>query len=467
MKTRFPLRLSVGLCTDRAWLPISRLCAALGQPVAILANDLTAEERDRLDTLENEAQELREKALPTFEMMMNEATVDDDGWALIPFGDWPHEMGMQKFHRQQGEALVNAFQSKANRFRRAICGLPIFKGHPDSPVAAIANQYPDKGEKGQIAEMEVRPNGLALKLVLSNEGADLVKKGWKFISPMWIANLISKAGESYRVFAPTVLRSVGLVSKPNIPSLSLANSAPGAGNQKTTMNKEQLLALLGLPATATDAEINAKLSVLGNSATALANEQTAHTTAKGNITALETRATKAETDLKTTQTTLANERSARVDDQLALAIRSGRILEADKATWKARLESNFDAEVKVLANAAPVVKTASEIPAMLKTLQEQMEKSLGNAAKKDAKKGDKGADDSDDADDKDECGLSNDEIESMDNKKRGAKMHELVNAHQAKLASMPNSQRYNQAFANAKKANPRLFGFKPKDMGGS
>lgn len=459
MKTHFSARCRIGLCLDTALGPISRLCAALGQRRGILANEMTAQELERIEALESRLNEAGLVDLPTFEMMMNEATVGDDGWALIPFGDWPHEMGMQKFHREQGMALMNAFKSTANRLRRAVTGLPIYKGHPDSPVASIANQYPDKGDKGQIADMEVRPAGLALKLVLSNEGADLVRKGWKFISPMWIANLISRADEAYKVFSPVVLRSVGLVSKPNIPSPSLANSAPNAGNQNKNMNREKMLELLGLPATATDSEITAKISTLANASTALGNEQAAHTTAKGNITALETRASTAETNLKSTQTTLANERKARIDDQIALAIRSGKILEADKGVWIKRLEANFDAEVTVLANAAPVIKTASEIPAMLKLLEKQMTDALGNAAKKDAKKdGKDAAADDDEGDAKDECGLSNDEIDAMDNGKRGALMKKMVNSHHDKLASMPNTQRYNAAFANAKKANPHLFG---------
>ena len=122
---------------------------------------------------------------------LHNGEVASDGWAIIPYGDWPHEMGMQKFHRPQAEAIVAAFENAAGRFfRRAVVGLPILKGHPDHPVAAIANQYPDKGDKGQIAEMEARDDGLALRLILSSAGADLVRKGWKFISPLWLGQLV-------------------------------------------------------------------------------------------------------------------------------------------------------------------------------------------------------------------------------------------------------------------------------------
>ncbi len=48
---------------------------------------------------------------------------------------------------------------------------------------------------------------------------------------------------------------------------------------------------------------------------------------------------------------------------------------------------------------------------------------------------------------------------------RSAKMKGLINDHMAKLANTPDSVRYNAAYANAKKGNARLFGFKPADVG--
>ncbi len=100
---------------------------------------------------------------------------------------------------------------------------------------------------------------------------------------MWIGQLISKAGEAFRTYAPTELRSIGLVVKPNIPSPSLANAA-SAANQTKTMNKE-MLALLGLAEIATEAQISAALKQLHTNATALANEQSALVTVRGELTA--------------------------------------------------------------------------------------------------------------------------------------------------------------------------------------
>lgn len=431
--------------------------------LALLANDGSLYDAEHVAgdaTLDND--------VPESALLINEVTIDDRGWAVIPFGDWPHEMGMQKFHREQGEAIANSFNNVSGRFRRAVCGLPIFKGHPDHPSAAIANQYPDKEDKGQIAAVEVRPTGLALKLILSNAGAELVRKGWKYISPMWIGQLISRAGETFRTYAPTELRSIGLVVKPNIPSPSLANAGSPA-NQNKTMNKALLL-LLGLAETATEDQVSTAIKLLQTNAGALANEQSALATVRGELTAaqgkitlLEGKVTAAATELTTAQTALANERTARIGDHVSLAIRTGRMTQAEKPTWEGRLKANFETESAVLANAVPKVKTASEIPAMLKTLEAQMRTELENEAKKDKTKKDDASDD--DADDtKDECGLSNSDYSAMKPGDRQKKMKEVISNHSAKLANTPEHVRYNAAFANAKKANPALFGFKQSDV---
>ncbi len=423
----------------------------------VLANDGSLYDKDHegdIATLEN--------AMPESALLINEVHIDDRGWAVIPFGDWPHEMGMQKFQREQAEEIASGFNNMAGRFRRAVVGLPIFKGHPDHPVAAIANQYPDKEEKGQIAAVEVRPNGLALKLILSNAGAELVRKGWKFISPMWIGQLISKAGEAFRTYAPSELRSVGLVVKPNIPSPSLANNAASAANPNNKSMNPKLLALLGLAADATPEQIETAIATTSTRLTTLANEAASLVTTKGELTALqgkvtvlENAATAATSTITETRTALANERKARIGDHVAAAIRTGRCTEAEKPTWVSRLEANFESESAVLANAAPKVKTASDIPAMLKVLETQMRATIDNAASG-------GADDGDDG--KDECGMGNADYGKLKPEDKAAKMKALINDHMGKLAHTPESVRYNSAFANAKKANPRLFGFKAKDV---
>lgn len=393
--------------------------------------------------------------------LANMVTIDDKGWAFIPYGDWPHEAGLQKFHRPQAEAIANAYNSMAGRFKRAVCGLPIFKGHPDMPGAA-GEAYPDKDDKGQIAAMEVRSDGLALKLVLSNAGAELVRKGWKYISPYWEVARLGLSSAGFNLFAPTALRSVGLVVKPNIPTPSLANNAAHAANPKNKTMNPKLLALLGLAADATAEQIETAVVAHTTKVTTLANEATLLVTTKGELTALqgkvvtlENAATKSTTDLTDARTALANERKARINDVIVVAIRTGRATEAEKKTWADRLEANFEAESAALANAAPKVKTASDIPAMLKVLENQMKASLANEV---------ASDDGDEDDGKDESGMGNGDYAKLKPEERAAKMKNLINDHMGKLANTPQAVRYNAAYANAKKGNPRLFGFKAKDV---
>ena len=56
--------------------------------------------------------------------------------------------------KDQAEQIVTAFKSICGKLKRAMVGLPVYKGHPD--VAGMEAKYPDKTEYGQVAEMEVR-----------------------------------------------------------------------------------------------------------------------------------------------------------------------------------------------------------------------------------------------------------------------------------------------------------------------
>ena len=388
-----------------------------------------------------------ESDLPAYEWeavgLGNAVEIGSDGWALVPFGAWPHPDGLQQFGRDEAGSIVGYFKNTWNRIKRAVTGLPIFRGHPDLP-GALGNEYTDKREYGQIADMEVRPDGLALKLVLSEAGAALVEHGAKYISPHWLANAIGKTGAGQTIFAPVFLKSVGLTARPNIPCPSLCNSAAAAAQQtkqeKTTMPK-WLIELLGLANEATEEQAKAAVTALKTrpEATALANEQTARTAAEGKATALEATVTAltnekkaVETKLTETQTALANERKERVDGLLVAAVRAGRILDAERETWRGRLLANFPAESVALANAVPKVKTASEIPTMLAELQHQMEATLGNAG------GGGKEPDGDEA--------------------KGSKIKAAVEKEMAKLGNIKNAHaRYNTAFANVKRANPKWF----------
>lgn len=328
---------------------------------------------------------------PAFIGLTNEISAPaGDGWARIAYGEWPHAQGLQRFGKPQADEMVGYFKNTWNQLKRAVTGLPIFKGHPDladvlrEQRASLANdaqrrdfdrriielerQYPDKKEYGTIADMEARDDGLWLKPVLSPGGAALVNEGRKFFSPHWLARTLGTE-HGRTVYAPALFLSIGLTDRPNIAGTSLVNQQP-----EPTMNKTlllQLLAALGrtpLANEATDEQINAELTAAlpvatalaqRPEATALANEQTARGTA-------ETQLTETKGQLTAAQTALANEKSAhaatvkaRNEALVTGAVKAGRIQEAARAVWTGRLERDFATESVALANEQSGPKTTS------------------------------------------------------------------------------------------------------------
>lgn len=197
----------------------------------------------------------------------NAITIGEDGWVVIAYGDTLHNGAnaeransldevkgkpgvIQRFNRARAEAMANAFHSIRGRIKRAVIGMDVYKGHPD--CAAFANLFPDKSPRGTIADMEAREDGLALRLVLNERGATDVDAGWDEISPFWYG---TPAGEENgrKIYEPSVLKSIGLVQKGNMPGLSLVNADPAS---LSAMKNEliKLLALLGITVPAETAE---------------------------------------------------------------------------------------------------------------------------------------------------------------------------------------------------------------------
>lgn len=311
-----------------------------------------------------------------------------DGWARVPYGEWPHEEGLQRFGKAEAEEMVRYFKNTWNTLKRAVTGLPIFRGHPDLAdvlkkqraslaneaarraldrrIAEIQARWPDRREYGSIADMEARDDAFYLKPVLTPAGAALVNEGLAYFSPHWLGRVLGQGKGGKPIWGPAFLLSIGLTDRPNIGGTSLVNQQP-----TSTMNRLlviQLLAALGrsLANEATDEQLNAELTAAAPIATALrarpeqtalANEQTARTN-------LESQLTTARAAVTTAETALANERAAhaatvksRNETLVSSAIREGRVLEANRQTWLNRLERDFAGESAALANEAGAIKT--------------------------------------------------------------------------------------------------------------
>lgn len=291
--------------------------------------------------------------------LSNEFDASADGWALIsPYGDFPHSDGLQRVTRESAETMVGNFKSLGGRIKRAIFGLPIFKGHPD--VKAFANIHRDRTVYGVFADLEARAEGFYGKPILTDQGEAVVESGEKYLSPHWKARKVGLAN-GQTIFEPVVLASVGLTARPNIPGRSLVNSQP---NENIMI--EWIKGLLGLGNEATEDEVKQAVQALHKrpEPTALANEQTARVAVEGERDTLRGERDTLESEKATAETAFANERKARVGLLVDGAVKEGRILEADRAKWTGRLERDFEAESGALANEKAALKTGSTTAAL-------------------------------------------------------------------------------------------------------
>jgi hypothetical protein len=323
----------------------------------------------------------------------NEMALSRDGWALIPYGDHPNERGLQPFHRAEAERMVGYFKNTWNTVKRAFVGMPVLRGHPDmaktvkaelarekdpakraglqSLINTIERRYPDKTVYGTISDLEARDDGLAIKTVLTEEGAALVNEGGlTHFSPHWLCiDGEPVGGKPTKV--PVFLVSIGLTDRPNIAGTSLINERSAASLPLTTMNKQHLLALLAalgrpLANEATEEQINAALAEATPLATALAarpettalaNEQSRVTELTGQLTAAQKLAQDNATALANERTALAAAITARNEAVVNAAVAAGKITEAAKPVWLGRLARDFAVESVALANEAPALKT--------------------------------------------------------------------------------------------------------------
>lgn len=308
--------------------------------------------------------------------LANELVVQPDGWAMLsPYGDFPNTAwrksltgqierieGIQRVTKESAQEMVNEFNSWLGKAQRFVRGRRLYVGHPD--VVPMANQYPDKTSKGVFTDLEAREDGFYGRLVLTDEGADLVEgKKYVALSPYWSANeMAQEDGKS--IFSPAIFRSAGLTNRPNLPVRHLMNE------QNNTMDKTKIIAWLvsqgvQIANEATDEQVFTALTTLGETIkgqkTALANEQSKVAVLEPKVTSLQADVTKVTGERDTAQQAFANERKARRDALIDQAVKDGRVLEADRAGWQQKLDGDFANESQALAKATQAIKTQSSI----------------------------------------------------------------------------------------------------------
>lgn len=318
--------------------------------------------------------------------LANALNIDNEGWALLaPYGDShypiPNENGghttvIQRITKESAQAMVETWNSTFSRIKRFFRGGPIYSGHPDRK--GFEHLYPDKEVKGLFNELQVRDNGLYVRPLFNDAGAQLLEGGRKlFFSGRWPAKQTGTK-DGMPVFEPYNVISIGLTPNPNLPT-EMLNSKPGAGatengagargtNQTDNpMNERQKLiaalisaGILTLNNEATDEQVVTAVRGLHAQAatvTTLTNERDTLKTTLAARDAEVTNLKKAATD---TATQFENERKTLINHSLDRAQKLGAITEADRKVWEGRLTRDFANEFPAFEKLAPTVKTDAD-----------------------------------------------------------------------------------------------------------
>jgi hypothetical protein len=133
-------------------------------------------------------------------------------YSVAPYGDHPHERGLQCFSKAAAERLVKRFKGWFGipflRFTR----VPVYIGHPDDPELQELPGHQDARIWGYVRDLKVTDEGLMAAIDWTEEGEALIASGkYQSFSPRW--TLIRRAEGEY---VPHRLLSLGLTNRPNI-----------------------------------------------------------------------------------------------------------------------------------------------------------------------------------------------------------------------------------------------------------
>jgi hypothetical protein len=345
-------------------------------------------------------------------VLNNGATeLDAEGWALIaPFGRHPktrvfsengqvkQQQFIQVLDNEAADTMVGKENSLFGKLKRALVGIPVFKGHgdlKDHDPKALANEQ--KIKLGVIDQIRKAERGIEAHFALDNDGAEAVRDGWKLPSALWlvqpIGNEVLADGHQAILARPFKLLSVALTQFPNISGVeSLANQRD-AGPQsevqnaatakvaepteKTTNTNDNTMKQLfigwlaaqgiALANEATDQAVfeafNKEMLNRSTSITALGNEKTTLNTTVATLTAdrdaQQKRADEAAEALANEQTARKTERKHAATSAVDLAIQRGKLTVADREAKITALENStaFDADLKALTEGKAVIKT--------------------------------------------------------------------------------------------------------------
>ncbi len=313
---------------------------------------------------------------PSFELMQ-------DGSMFVPYGDFAHREGMQRFDREAAERMGEDLRGIFSQIRRVVRDgiarrAPIYIGHPDVPGRGA--EFPDKRAYGWVTAVAAENDGMRLSIKWTSEGDRLVRDGhFAFYSPYWEADEVG-AGRS-RVLRPMKLISVGLTNNPNIPVPALANEAAGEDDESNPDDdmKKELAEMLGKDDTTSEGDLLAEVKRLLDAAAAEADDD-AQEDDDAEADADDEKAGREKADgegegKKEEEESDAAKKAAAENDALLASIRTerigmaldslclaGRLTVADRPAASQRLaacanDADFAATLNEMSTAAPALKT--------------------------------------------------------------------------------------------------------------
>jgi phage I-like protein len=304
---------------------------------------------------------------PELITIINELSIGSDGWAQIaPLGDYsgvalvPDGKGCftkQRAIQRLDKSAVTQMASEYAQSSRGLSGFfkkrPLYEGHPDIPVGG--DQYPNKHPVGLFHNLACRNGGLYGEPILTEEGERLIaSKAYRALSGRWAAEFVGEEN-GVKIYRPVKFLSAGLTNQPNLP-VQLINELQINDLHQSTINNlpSEALAKEGQPPS-----MNKIISWLSIHGVSLANDASEEQIACA-LTQLDPKL-QPTADRDSVREQFANERKARIDSEIAAALRDGRITDADRSAWQQRLsnEAQFTNELALLTALKPVLKTHS------------------------------------------------------------------------------------------------------------
>ena len=148
---------------------------------------------------------------------------------FLPYGNFPHQQGLQKFDRASAAYVQANFAAAPN--------IPAYAGHPDVPGRPDSN--PSAPALGWVGGISIGNDGATLAMKWSPEGRRAIQGArYRFYLPYWDLRKVPGG------IQPVKLRSIGLTNSPRIPVPSISNDDDQIAAQLAS-EKEELRRRLG------------------------------------------------------------------------------------------------------------------------------------------------------------------------------------------------------------------------------